>query len=480
MFEGFSSKITFEGRQLVRFVKRADCMSESAMALAFDGVTRNDTKNQEVATNLLDYVYFNSDLNSGPRADVKNPAYGLLGWSTGPGAGSYYGDDNARAMLATMAASALLKTNRWDEALTRCLLANLRTTGVKGFRNESVDQAALEQKGWHSFYAGDAEIYAPHYEAYLWACYLWAFKHTDNKEFLDKAKTAIKMTMEAYPHKWKWTNGIQQERARMLLPLAWLVRVEDNEQNRQWLKKMATDMLALQDESGAIREELGPEGNGAIPPPKSNETYGAAESPIIQQNGDPACDLLYTTNFAFLGLHEAAAATGEPFYADAEKKLARFLCRIQVRSLLRPELDGAWFRAFDFKRWEYWGSSSDVGWGAWCIESGWTQGWITSVFLMRHRKASLWEMTADLPIKMHIEKLQPVMFAEETPPPAPATPAAPAAPAPAAPAPAAPAPAAPAPAAPAPAAPAPVPEVPKPAEPAPAPTPAPPAPEAPK
>jgi hypothetical protein len=30
---------------------------------------------------------------------------------------------------------------------------------------------------------------------------------------------------------------------------------------------------------------------------------------------------------------------------------------VQVRSEGRPELDGAWFRAFDFKRWEYWASN---------------------------------------------------------------------------------------------------------------------------
>ena len=34
--------------------------------------------------------------------------------------------------------------------------------------------------------------------------------------------------MKAYPEEWHWTNGLQQERARMILPLAWLLRVEDD------------------------------------------------------------------------------------------------------------------------------------------------------------------------------------------------------------------------------------------------------------
>jgi hypothetical protein len=57
-------------------------------------------------------------------------------------------------------------------------------------------------------------------------------------------------------------------------------------------------------------------------------------------------------------------------------------------------LDGGWFRAFEFKRWEYWASNADLGWGAWSIETGWTQAWITSVLAMRCMKTSLWDVTA--------------------------------------------------------------------------------------
>ena len=43
----------------------------------------------------------------------------------------------------------------------------------------------------------------------------------------------------------------------MLLPLAWLIRVDDRPEYREWLKQIATDIEKCQDESGAIREELG-------------------------------------------------------------------------------------------------------------------------------------------------------------------------------------------------------------------------------
>jgi hypothetical protein len=179
---------------------------------------------------------------------------------------------------------------------------------------------------------------------------------------------------------------------------------------------MAREMVALQDASGAIREELGPPDKGSYGPARSNEDYGKHEATLIQQNGDPVADLLYTTNFAFLGLHEAASATGEDLYRDSADNLAAFLCRIQVRSATRPELDGWWFRAFEYRRWDYWASNADVGWGAWSTESGWTQAWIAAVLGMRHAKTSLWDLTAGSKIGRHIDQLAAEMLPAEAAP----------------------------------------------------------------
>ena len=387
------------------------------MSMALAGHFGKSAAQKQVAINLNDFIYFRSPLAQGTRRDPGSPSYGLVGWNTTAkfykdmdGFGVYYGDDNARSMLGTMAAAALLNSDRWDESLLRCLLGNLRTTGKLGFRENRIDEGPLQKNGWRYYFERETVRYAPHYQAYLWATYLWAYHKTGFPLFLDRARNAIRMTMSAYPNEWQWTNGIQQERARMLLPLAWLVRIEDSAEHREWLKRVATDLLAAQDASGAIREEIGTAGKGDYGPPKSNDEYGTKEAALIQQNGDPLSDLLYTTNFAFLGLHEASAATGDGLYKDAEEKLAKFLCRIQVRTESNPELDGAWFRAFDFNRWDYWASNADAGWGAWSVETGWTQAWITSVLGMRQMGTSFWDLTAGSGIKKHLNALVPVML----------------------------------------------------------------------
>ena len=117
-------------------------------------------------------------------------------------------------------------------------------------------------------------------------------------------------------------------------------------------------------------------------------------------------------NFAFIGLHEAYAATGDPRWKKAEDQLAGFLVRAQVQSAAHPELSGAWFRAFDFQSWDYWASNSDSGWGAWCTETGWSQSWITSTFALRRLSRSLWDVISTAPAYPGFPQLAKSMFPE--------------------------------------------------------------------
>ena len=315
-------------------------------------------------------------------------------------------------MARTRSNAALNKEDRWDETVMRCLLGNLRTSGRFGFRGGRLDIGPLTEQGWQPFFTRDITNFTGHYESYLWACYLWAYHKTGYELFYERAETAIRMMMAQYTDGWRWTNGLAQEKARMLLPLAWLVRVKDTPEHRAWLRRVVDGVVALQAPCGAIREEIGLPGKGAYPPPRSNDDYGKSEAPLIQANGEPVADMLYTANFAFIGMHEAAAAGDEAAKRSADK-MAEFFCRIQARSEAYPAVDGGWFRAFDFGRWEAWASNADAGWGAWTIESGWTQGWIVSVLALRQLRSSLWDLTADSKIARHFGRQRAEMLPDE-------------------------------------------------------------------
>jgi hypothetical protein len=414
IMEGYASAIRPDGSQPRRLPLRADCNAESAMVLALDSTLEvRKPGPAAIAGNLLDFVYFNSGMCAGVRADPGSSAYGLIGWGDVASAWlvANYGDDDARAILATLLASAALNTHRYDERVMRALLANLRTTGELGFRTDRIDLSALQQNGWASFYHGKPIDYSPHFESYLWACYLWSYQQTNFRPFLDRTLTAISMTMKVYPDQWRWQDNL--ERAHMLLCLAWLVRVEDTVEHREWLRRVATDLLKDQTPSGAILERLGSPRGGHYRTPQKNADYGTAETPLLQENGDPVTDQLYTTGFALLGLHEAAGATGDPLYQRAEDRLAEFLCRIQTRSAKLPYLSGTWFRAFDDRRWEAWASSADVGWGAWCLESGWGQAWIPATLALREKQTTMWEMTSGSHAARYLPELKAQMLSEQ-------------------------------------------------------------------
>ena len=409
LLEGHASNIYHDGSQQYRYWMRADVQGEGAYALAAAGSLLNNNEYKKKAENLINYIFQNSNLRAGERARKDSPSYGLIGWSvTHPYV--YYGDDNARAILGILGASAYLNTDEWNQEMAEAILANFRTTGKQGFRASRLEDKDLQKLGWQHFQNRDLINPAPHFESWMWACYLWLYDKTGYEPLLTKAKEAIRITMEGYPDEWKWTNGIQQERARMVLPLAWLVRIEDTPLHRQWLDTIVQKILENQVESGAIREELGGEGKGKYGRTKSNKEYGLHEAPLIFKNGDPIADMLYTSNFAFFSLNEAAHATGNPQYLTAVRKLSDFLTRIQVQSPRHNDLDGAWFRAFDYDKWEYWASNADVGWGAWGTLTGWTQSWIVATQVQTVRNQSFWELTKNSSIAREMPSTLKVMF----------------------------------------------------------------------
>lgn len=409
VLEGIASEVRLDGSQPARWWLRSDSNGESSLAFALRSSMDGDQRSKLISGNLLDWLYFKSGLFQN---DPSKPNYGLLFWAPG-NAQALYQDNDIKAILGCMGTAAILETDKWDEVLVKNILGNFRTTGINGFRGRRIENPDLMKKGWLSYMNRDFTLYQPHYEAWTWSSYLWLYDKTGWKPLLEKTRKGISMMMNAYPDGWRWTNGIQQERGRMLLPLAWLIRVDDRPEYRMWIKQLADDIEKCQDRSGAIREELGDPSKGDYVPPRSNEAYGTNEAPLIQENGDKVADLLYTCNFTFLGLHEAYAATGDIQFKRMADNLADFLVRVQVRSTKHVSLDGGWMRAFDYGRWDYLGSNADSGWGAWSIEVGWTQAWVPTVLAMRELNKNLWDITEKSKVASRFETIRKQMLPDD-------------------------------------------------------------------
>ena len=392
ILEGHCSAIYADGRQAYRYWLRCDVQGEAAMTFAVAGNLLGYENYMSVASNLVNYAF--DTFRDGPRNDPESPSYGLLSWAITT-KDTYYGDDNARAILGMIMAADVLESTEWNRKIMEAILANYRTTGADGFRGDLLKDADLQKHGWKYYQDRSFVKPHPHFESWMWACYLWLYRQTGYAPLLELAEKGIAATMKAYPSGWSWTNGLQQEKARMILPLAWLYRVSPTEEHKDWLYFMVDELLKNQVECGAIREELGDSSKGLFGKVRSNDAYGKEEAPLIFDNGDPVADMLYTSNFAFFGLNEAACATGDPRIVSATERLSDFLTRIQVRSDSVKDVDGAWFRAFNYRDWDYWASDADSGWGAQCTLTGWIQSWIVTTQALMEEGTSYWDETSD-------------------------------------------------------------------------------------
>ena len=379
VFEGFSSIIDEYGDQHPMPEMRGDCMGEAALPLAAAFALTGQLSPRELAGKLLKTLF-----TSGRVSDI-NPAsqtYGSLWFSENLPV--VYGDDNSRAGFGAVLAGELLDWKENTRELIRMAYSLLRTTGPTGLREPVLLQPAhfIGGKAWKYYRQTRFEECRPHYQAFHWAFNLQMYALTGDPDFLNSTKTAMQTAYETFPD-FLWQNSATSDWARILLPFAMLAEVERTPENLERLRKVARFFIGHMNEYGTVPELMGKRELGKYPSPSSNKDYGKTESALVQENGDPACDLLYTVNYAFIGLHEAYMATGDPDIKAACDRMADFFCRVQVRSSEHHALDGCWMRGFDFSLWEFFGNSSDSGWGPWCVETGWTNAWIAVTFALR-------------------------------------------------------------------------------------------------
>ena len=304
-----------------------------------------------------------------------------------------------------MMATALLHGNRVDVNsdqfvvnIVMAILANFRLVSERGFCPSSLSINTLNQNGWKFYWNSQFQLADPHYESWIWCSFLWAFNVSGYQPLFDRTVHGLENMMNAfYSGQLRWANGLTQEYSRLLLPLSFLNRVEamSNKTHLKWLKDIGNE-LKMYFVNGTIIEHFGNLSNGNARPPQSNQQYGSSEAPLEQENGDTVSDTLYTLPFAVWGLHEAYLLTKDSLFGGMLSDLTMYLMETQVfveeDKAEHSYLNGSWLRGFDFERKEYFGSSSDIGWGPYSVESGWTVGEILSAFGMIMTNTSFFDV----------------------------------------------------------------------------------------
>ena len=413
------------GSQMMLAGDRSDCQAEAAMGAAIRYRLTSEARYKTIGIGLMDYLFNTSgasiDNSSGSYGHVKGYAsfgppcsyiggqgectleQGALPRTPRPiSAECYYSDDNARVNMGGLAAAVLLDHDGYDPELAKGALALLRTTGPDGYRPATIRGTELPKiDSWKHYFARnnkDAQE-NPHYIAQMWALFMLWHRISGVELFKTQALKGIGDYMSTVycgcrnkplcDCEWKVTESITEEQVRVLLPLAWRVRIANSTVNRDQLRGVWHDLKAAWVEKGAwgvgtcvfpLQNGTNLTDRGAMlgPPPGTNANYGNGEMSVCQQSGDPGSDLLYESNYLLLNLQEAYAATGEVDYQLHADKLANYIARVQAKSTILPQYNGTFFRGFDYSRWEFFGASGDWGWPSMGIETGWTSTWIAA------------------------------------------------------------------------------------------------------
>ena len=328
-------------------------------------------------------LFFRSTLSQGPHADPKSPSFGLLG-SGREFRAVYYGDDNARGGVQrdrNRGHAQVGPLGRADPPHHPGQFPHDRPQGLSAGADRGAD---LQNSGWRHYYNLDYVDYCPHMQAWLWCTYLWLYDKTRYEPLLERARSGLTMMMKAYPNWRLEANRVEQERCRMLLAAG----VAGS--RRRYAR---TSSMARHDRPLRHR----PAGRQRGDPADSRHDRGLERR---LRDGRMCTDAPGRRpgdrRALYASISHSSACTRRPppranaRYAQSAAKMADFFIRTQTKSESHPELDGTWYRGFDFKKWDYWASDGDAGWGVWTNEIGWTHSWITATLALRHMKTSLW------------------------------------------------------------------------------------------
>lgn len=354
--EGYSNKIDAKnGIQAMRKNVRADCTGEIGGALLFDGVINKNRESEAIARELLDFNLCYMQVKNGEHKGMIR--WSELAWET------CYQDDVARAILPALLMQYVDGGTPYIGEICDALDYMLKDTAPNGLRPACTEICTTPTDE----NARRAPIGRPcaHFNAYYHAALLLAYRITGKDEYREVATAGLTTIMSAYPNTVRETSETE-EMARLIFPLAVLYGITKNDEHKEWLERVATDLEKHRHPSGGYAEW--------------DTGYTAAcarnhkgECALLAENGDPVADLLYTNNWLPLGFAYAYMVTGNAVYYERWASVASFLASAQMYSDL-PHLDGAWARAFDLDRCENFGIPYDAGWGPYCIESGWTVG----------------------------------------------------------------------------------------------------------
>ncbi|WP_449540348.1 hypothetical protein [Ferdinandcohnia sp. Marseille-Q9671] len=354
---------------------RPDCHAHSALLFYLYGEYSKDQTWGERSSNLLTYLFEAGYQDTDP----SSATYGFWKWFQSPKSkpDQIFSDDNSWVALVLLY---LYRKTGNEEYKKRGLLtayALLNTQNSNGLRPECIREHELLDKGVTYFQESTGASMNPHFESIVHAAFIQAYDVSKDERFLQTAKKGTLYMLEnknELTFMYSKTAGY----SRFILALAQMYAVTKDNRIRNGLYEIFSYLADKQHELGGIEESDNPD----------PERYGTEDTGVFRMNGEGIADQLYTNNFLLMNAWEAWKATSDPAVKEMNDKLGTFLTSIQISSQ-KQEFDGGWMRSFHLDSREYFGNNGDTGWGAYVIESGWTNAIILTGLILKELDQSI-------------------------------------------------------------------------------------------
>jgi Glycosyl hydrolase family 47 len=329
--KSFPSYTKHDGYIIVEH-RRTDCNFEAALLFLEAANVMNEPEYYKKADNILRYLFCRSGMyNTKYDKYPKN----VWRWANEKWEPAVWFDDNSwncaiSLIIAERYPELDKKYNIKNKAL---LLADQLLTGF----NAQFQQEELESWDWH----GDLNL--PHWGALVVMALAYAYRINPKTEYREAV---------IWYHKYLLSDEVNfnaSDQAYALIGSATAAAVIRDENVKLCAVKYADLLLNKMDyNSGSIPSEHG------------------KEAPI----GEHLVDMIYTQNWAVVGLHTLYQLTGDEKYSHGLNKAMKLIIDIQDKNP-QSHFNGCWRGMFDLKT-NKWGGGNLYEGGADSIYTGWT------------------------------------------------------------------------------------------------------------
>ncbi|MDF2724482.1 MAG: hypothetical protein K0Q59_4157, partial [Paenibacillus sp.] len=280
IMEGIATEIYPDGMQHVLTDVRNDCTGEASMAYFMHYLLTGDANSKLVSDRLISVCF---DILQ-EKEETRHK--GMLRWS-GWQWGTCYQDDAARVLIPQLLKCLYTGSDDYLAECTDALHFLVSTTGTDGTRVSRTDNIKLTEAEIRRLASEPGNFPSGHYNGYYLASLLLGYRLTGIELFKETAVKGMHTIMAAYPNT-RREHSETQEMCRLILPIAWLYWVTNDDEHKAWLYRVTQDLQRVRHSSGAYLEwDTGYQANRSA----KNDTD---ECSLLTNNGDPIADFLYS------------------------------------------------------------------------------------------------------------------------------------------------------------------------------------------